>query len=127
MIRIFKLKGFARFQRKERISDHMLRRTILDIESGLVDAELGGGLVKQRLARPGQGKRGSYRTIIAIRFGDRAFFLFGFAKNERSTIDPIELEEFKFLARGYLSLTAQQLDELIKLGDVIEVVDDENR
>jgi hypothetical protein len=67
--RIYKLQGFARFQRKERISDATLRKTIGSVEAGLVDADLGGGLVKQRLARAGQGKSGSYRTLIAFRRG----------------------------------------------------------
>lgn len=69
MRRIYKLQGFARFQRKERISDATLRKTIGSVEAGLVDADLGGGLVKQRLARAGQGKSGSYRTLIAFRRG----------------------------------------------------------
>ncbi len=74
MTRIYKLKGFARFQRKERISDAALRKTIGSVEAGLVDADLGGGLVKQRLARAGQGKSRGYRTAIAFRRGDRAVF-----------------------------------------------------
>ena len=122
MTRIYKLNGFARFQRKERISDAALRKTIGSVEAGLVDADLGGGLVKQRLARAGQGKSGGYRTVIAFQRGDRAVFLYGFAKNERSNIDAEELDEFR---RGFLELTAQQIGALIAENELTEVNDDE--
>ena len=125
MTRIYKLNGFARFQRKERISDAALRKTIGSVEAGLVDADLGGGLVKQRLARAGQGKSGGYRTVIAFQRGDRAVFLYGFAKNERSNIDDEELDEFRRLARGFLELTAQQIGALIAENELMEVNDDE--
>lgn len=127
LTRIYKLRGFARFQRKERISDASLRQAIGSVEAGLVDADLGGGLVKQRLARAGQGKSGGYRTVIAVRRGDRAVFLYGFAKNERSNIDADELEEFRRLARGYLGLTAPQIATLIAENELMEVTDDDDR
>ncbi len=127
MTRIYKLRGFARFQRKERISDASLRKAVGGVEAGLVDADLGGGLVKQRLARAGQGKSGGYRTVIAIKRGDRAVFLYGFAKNERSNIDADELEEFRRLARGFLGLTAQQIATLIAENELMEVSDDDDR
>lgn len=63
-VRVFKVKGFARFQRRERIADSALARVVRNAEDGLVDADLGGGLVKQRIARPGQGKSGGFRTVI---------------------------------------------------------------
>ena len=126
MTRIYKLRGFARFQRKERISDASLRKAIGGVEAGLIDADLGGGLVKQRLARAGQGKSGGYRTVIAIKRGDRAVFLYGFAKNERSNIDDEELEEFRKLARGFLGLTAQQIAALIADNELMEVTDDDD-
>lgn len=125
MTRIFKLKGFARFQRKERLSDATLCKAIGSIEAGLIDADLGGGLVKQRLPRAGQGKSGGYRTVIAFRRGDRAVFLYGFGKNERSNIDADELDEFKQLARAFLGLTAQQIAKLIAEEELMEVKDDE--
>jgi hypothetical protein len=127
LTRIYKLKGFARFQRKERISDASLRNAIGNVEAGLIDADLGGGLVKQRLARVGQGKSGGYRTVIAVRRGDRAVFLYGFAKNERGNIDADEMEEFRRLARGFLGLTAQQIATLIAENELMEVTDDDDR
>lgn len=92
-MRVFKEKGFTRFQRKERMSDAALCKAISDAAAGLIDADLGRGLIKQRIARPGQGKRGSYRTIIAYRVKDRAVFLFGFAKSGKANLDPDELDE----------------------------------
>ena len=126
MTRIYKLRGFARFQRKERLTDASLRKAIGGVEAGLIDADLGGGLVKQRLPRPGQGKSGGYRTVIAIKRGDRAVFLYGFAKNERSNIDDEELEEFRKLARGFLGLTVQQIAALIADNELMEVTDDDD-
>jgi hypothetical protein len=125
LTRIFKLRGFARFQRKERISDAMLRKAIDGAETGLIDADLGGGLIKQRLARAGQGKSGGYRSVIALRRGDRAVFLYGFAKNERSNIDEDELEEFRQLARGYLGLSLKQIAALVAANELTEVTNDE--
>lgn len=121
MIRIFKIKGFMRFQRKERIADAALIEAIRLAESGLVDADLGGGLIKQRIARLGQGKRGGYRTLIAFRQKDRAFFVFGFAKNQRSNIGTEELEELKTLAAIYFSLSENQIAELIETDEVVEL------
>jgi hypothetical protein len=126
LTRIYKLKGFARFQRKERISDATLQKAIGNAEAGLVDADLGGGLVKQRLARPGQGKSGGYRTVIAFRRGERAVFFYGFAKNERSNIDAEELDEFRRLARGFFEMTAQQIAKLIAENELMEVTNDED-
>jgi len=126
LTRIYKLRGFARFQRKERLTDASLRKAIGGVEAGLIDADLGGGLVKQRLPRPGQGKSGGYRTVIAIKRGDRAVFLYGFAKNERSNIDTDELEEFQKLARGFLGLTVQQIAALIADNELMEVTDDDD-
>jgi hypothetical protein len=115
------LKVFARFQRKERISDAMLRKAIANVEAALSDADLGGGPLKQRPARSGQGESGGYRTVIAVRRGDRALFLYGFAKNERDNIDADELDEFRQLARGLLALTAQQIVTLIADNELMEV------
>jgi hypothetical protein len=94
-MRVYKIKGFARFQRGECIADRALVEALLAAERGLVDADLGGGLIEQRVARPGQGKSGGFRTLIAYRRGERAVFLFGFAKNERANIDDDELEEWR--------------------------------
>ena len=90
-MRVYKTKPFARFQRRERVSDETLCAAVSDAEAGLIEADLGGGLIKQRVARPGAGKRGGYRTVIGYRKGARAFFLLGFAKSARANIDDDEL------------------------------------
>lgn len=90
-MRIFKTKWFARFARKEHINDEMLVNAIREIERGLADGELRAKLVKKRIARIGEGKRGGYRTIIAYRFGSLSVFLHGFPKNAKSNLSPIEL------------------------------------
>ncbi|WP_367379438.1 type II toxin-antitoxin system RelE/ParE family toxin [Sphingobium sp. SA916] len=89
--RIFKNGWFERFARKERIADSALRDAVERAESGLVDADLGGGVIKQRVARPGKGKSGGYRTLILFRQGDRAIFAFGFAKSAQANISKADL------------------------------------
>lgn len=91
------------------------------VEHGQIDANLGGGVLKQRVARPGEGKSGGYRTIVLFRQGQRAVFLFGFAKNERENIHADEEKAFKEAAKHVLALTDKQIDELVKNGDFVEV------
>jgi hypothetical protein len=86
-----------------------------------LDADLGGGVIKQRIARPGQGKSGGYRTIILFKQGQRAVFVYGFAKSERENIDADEEKQFKEAARHVLRLTEKQIAELIKEGDFVEI------
>jgi hypothetical protein len=124
-VRLYKLKAFARFQRRERISDQALGQAIRSAEAGLVDAELGGGLIKQRVARPGQGKSGGYRTIIAYRRGSRAVFLFGFAKSERENLDDDELAHWQRVGRVYLGLDDDGLEGVITADELMEVSYDE--
>ena len=97
-MRVFTVKAFGRFQRREGISDAALCKAVQDAEGGLVDANLGGGLIKLRVARKGQGKRGSFRILLAFRIRDRAVFLYGFAKSDRDNIDVDELKEFRWRA-----------------------------
>jgi len=96
------------------------------METGLVDAALGGGLVKQRIARAGQGKSGGFRTVIAYRRGDRAIFLLGFAKNERDNVDDDELAELKGLARSFLALRGDQIEALVADDELMEVAYDDD-
>ena len=125
MTQIYKLKGFARYQRKERISDASLRKAIGDVEAGLVDANLGTGLVKQRLARAGRegAKRFPHGDRVPARRARRV--LYGFAKNGVDNIDAEELDEFRRIARGFFEMGAKQLAMLIKDGEVMEVSDEE--
>jgi hypothetical protein len=123
-VRIYKLKGFARFQRRERIADAALVETIQAAERGLVDADLGDGLIKQRIARPGQGKSGGFRTLIAYRRTERAVFLFGFAKSERANIDDDELDEWRHVGQLYLSLDERKIEMAITAQEIAEICHD---
>jgi hypothetical protein len=78
-------------------------------ERGLVDADLGSGLIKQRVARAGQGRSGGYRMLVAYRSRDRAVFLYGFAKNELDNIDPDELLTLKETALGWLKANDKEI------------------
>ena len=97
-MRVFKTKPFTRFANHEGIEDEELCDAVRRAEKGLVDADLGGGVVKQRLARKAQGKSGGFRSIILFRQGEKAFFVYGFAKNERANIKQNELNAFRKLA-----------------------------
>ena len=120
-MRIFKNAWFVRFARAQKISDEALREAVLRVESGQVDADLGGGVVKQRIARPGQGKSKGYRTIILLREGHWAFFVYGFAKSDRDNIRKDEEEQFKKMAKHVLGLSEAQLNILIANGQIEEV------
>jgi hypothetical protein len=102
-VRIFKTRIFARFLRKENIRDADLVEAAGRANRGLIDADLGGGLIKQPVARPGQGRSGGYRTILLFRSGHLAVFLAGFAKKERANIAYDDLEDLKTIARQWLT------------------------
>jgi hypothetical protein len=120
-VRVYKSRWFQRFARKEGISDAILREAVARAERGLIGADLGGGVIKQRIARPGQGKSRGYRTIILFRRGARAFFVYGFAKSQRANVNDDEEEQFKEAAKHVLGLTEKHLAELLKRGDFMEV------
>ena len=119
--RVFKTRWFQRFARSEKIRDAVLLDAVARAEKGQLDADLGGGVIKQRIARPGQGKSGGYRTIILFKQGQRAVFVYGFAKSEKENIDANEAEQFKEAARHVLRLTEKQIAELVRGGEFVEV------
>ena len=98
-MQVFKTKWFARFARQELISDASLREAIARAEQGLIDADLGGGLIKQRIARKGQGRSGGYRSVIAFRKGRRAVFIFGLTKSDKENFAQDELESAREIGR----------------------------
>jgi len=124
-VRVYKVKTFARFQRRERIADAALAKAVRDAGKGLIGADLGGGLIKQRVARPGAGKSGGYRTIVAYRHGHRAVFLYGFAKSARANIDDDELEDLRGQARAFFGLSRDQIEAAIVEDELMEVEYDE--
>lgn len=124
-MRVFKSKWFARFARKERITDAKLCEAVKNAEQGAVDANLGGGVIKQRIARPNASKAGGYRSIILFRRGERYFFVYGFAKNALDNIDESDERDFKELANILLSATDTALDRLVEDGHYVEIPYDE--
>ncbi|NYT63157.1 type II toxin-antitoxin system RelE/ParE family toxin [Alcaligenaceae bacterium] len=122
-MRVFKNAWFERFARKQGITDRALLEAITRAKQGLIEADLGGGVIKQRVARPGQGKSGGFRTIILYRTAERAFFVYGFSKNDRDNIDDDEGVAFKKAAGYVLGLSDTHLAELIDQKQFTEVHD----
>ena len=124
-MRVFKNKPFARFAKKADISDALLCDAVRDAEHGLIFADLGGGVIKQRLARSGQGKSGGFRTLIVFRAGARAVFVHGFAKNEKENIGRGELVALKKLAAELLAYEDKAIARVVASGVLMEVACDE--
>jgi hypothetical protein len=120
-MQVFKTRWFGRFAKREGIADKSLREAIERAERGLIDADLGGGLIKQRVARRGQGRSGGYRVIVAYRIRNRAVFLYGFAKNERENIRSDELIFLRDLAKNWLAAEDTTIRGEIEAGNLQEV------
>jgi hypothetical protein len=121
MIRAFKTRHFQRWMRKTELSDALLLEAVTEMVAGLIDADLGGGVVKKRIGLAGRGKRGGARTLVATNKGNRWFFVFGFEKNERDNINNEELEGLQELASSLLALTASRLDAAVTNGTLQEI------
>ena len=124
MNRVFKTRHFSRWMRKTDLTDAALCEAVNEMVAGLVDAELGGDVLKKRVALPGRGKRGGARTLVATRRAGRWFFVFGFEKNEKSNVSSTELEALQTLAAELLTLTSQQLDSAVEDGALQEICHD---
>lgn len=120
-VRVFKTKAFARFARKEGISNTKLSDAVREIEKGLYEADLGGGLLKKRVARLGAGKSGSYRTAVAYREGIRLVFLYGFPKNDKGNLSDLELKELKKVAKIFLQFSDVEMAKALNEGEIKEV------
>ena len=118
---VYKTKWFNRWAQKQKLDDNSICAAVMEMSSGLYDADLGGGLVKKRLARSGQGKSGGFRTLIATNKEDRWVFVYGFAKNERSNIDKDETEALKKLAKSLLSHTQDEIEQAKENNELTEV------
>lgn len=116
-----KTAEFARFAAKARIADALLVAAIERVERGLVDADLGGGILKLRIARPSGGRSGGYRTIVACIIEERAFFLFGYAKNEMENVTPKALRRLRAAADALLGIEEQDLMNALQRGDLMEI------
>jgi hypothetical protein len=120
-LRIFKSKWFNRYARKEDIDDAKLCESIQDADNGNIYADLGGGVIKQKISRLNEGKSGGYRTIILYRKKDIAVFMFGFAKSDEDNIGKEEVRVYKTLAIQVLGMTVPELEKQVKAGNFIEV------
>lgn len=121
MSRVFKTRHFSRWMRKTSLVDSILCEAVQEMRRGMVDADLGGGVVKKRVALPGRGKSGGARTLVATNKDHRWFFVFGFEKNDRANISETELEALQVLAAELLARTAVQLDEAIRDSSLQEI------
>ena len=121
MTRVFKTRYFQRWMRKTELTDVALCKAVAEMAAGLIDADLGGGVVKKRVGLAGRGKRGGVRTLVATNKDDRWFFVFGFEKNERDNISDEELKGLQTQAADWLAHTPEQLDEAVTNGDLQEI------
>jgi hypothetical protein len=119
-VRIFKTRTLAKFTRQNGISDASLVAAVENALRGLIDADLGGHIIKQRVARPGQGKRGGFRLLIGFR-SDLAIFLFGFAKNERENIDDDQLKTLREIVASWFAADEKKIAQALEDGILIEV------
>ena len=110
---VFKTKLFHDWQKKEDFPDKSLCAAVDEMSRGLIDANLGGGLVKKRIARPGAGKSSGFRTLVATNKNDKWFFVYGFAKNDRDNIENQELLALKRLAAVLLGMDANAINKLL--------------
>jgi hypothetical protein len=120
-VSIYKTRSFARWVKREGLADRDLCDAVVEMQKGLIDARLGGGLIKKRVARSGHGKRGGYRVILASNLGDRWVFMFGFAKNERDNVDDDELRLMKRLASAFLEMDDRMLKRALTSGEILEI------
>jgi hypothetical protein len=97
-----------------------------NVERGLIDADLGGNIIKQRVARTGQGRSGGYRMLVVYQVGHRAVFLYGFAKSERENIDADELLTLREIGGAWLAADPRRIAQAIKEGALQEITNGEN-
>ena len=122
---VLKRKDFARWQASEKLPDAALCKAVHEMEAGLVDADLGGFLYKKRVARPGGGKSGGYRTLLSARIGSRYVFLHGFPKSDKANITQDERKALQFAGKLFLELSAEDMVKALEIGVLLEVCCDE--
>ncbi len=125
-MQIFKTKWFAQWAKKEGLSSQALLLAVAEINQGLVDANLGGNVLKKRVAIGARGKSGGARTLLAFKLDDKAFFLFGFAKNQQSNITEKELKALKLLAVKMLAYDGRQIATALAAHELYEVKGDDD-
>ena len=126
-MRIFKTKLFNKWAKPQNINNDSLKKAVAELCQGNSDGDLGGYVYKKRVAREGQGKSGSYRTILAFKINDNAFFVYGFAKSDKANLDAKELKAFKQLAKDLMSMDNKKLELALSNEELIEVTSDDNQ
>jgi hypothetical protein len=121
-MRIFKNKAFSKWASKENLDDESLRLSVDEMNNGLIDADLGGHVYKKRIAIAGHGKSGGIRTLLVYKAGTTAYFIYGFAKNARANVKDNELKGLKTYAGILLNYSAKELNQAVKTGALIEVI-----
>lgn len=121
---VYKNKDFKKWAKKQGIKDSDLLKAISEMNDGLFDANLGTNVYKKRLAYGSKGKRGGVRTILAFRLNEKAFFIYGFAKNEIENITEKDVEALKIYAKMYLNFNDNEIETAIRIGDLVEVKDE---
>jgi hypothetical protein len=124
-MQVYKSKWFSKWADKEDLTDRDLSAAVEEMANGLIDADLGGHVMKKRVALQGQGKSGGARTLLAFKVGEQAFFMYGFGKNQQDNISPKELKALKAMAKQVLSYTPAQLKVALNAGEFVEVKHDE--
>ncbi|MDR2952010.1 MAG: type II toxin-antitoxin system RelE/ParE family toxin [Treponema sp.] len=119
-MRLFKNTWFSRFAKKEGITDEELRETVNKLEAGHADADLGSGVYKVRIARPGEGKSGGYRVIVFFKSEGRTFYAYGFPKSGMDNINEKQLRNFKLAAKTVFNYSDEEINERVKNGLFIE-------
>lgn len=119
--RIFRTAEFTRIASKLGIVDAMLIAAINRVEQGLIDADLGGGVLKLRIARPGGGRRGGFRTIVACSIGEKSFFVFAYGKNDMGNMSPKEVIRLRRLADVLLGLSDVEIARALEARELTEV------
>ena len=121
MIRIYKTKTFDRWLRKTELTDEVLRNAVVEMAAGLIDADLGAGVFKKRVALAGRGKRSGARTLVASNLRDRWFFLFGFEKSERTNVSDQELKVLQITGQTFLSWSTAEISTALREGHLKEI------
>ncbi|MDD5057906.1 MAG: type II toxin-antitoxin system RelE/ParE family toxin [Sideroxydans sp.] len=124
-VSVFKTKLFQDWQKKEDIPDKSLCAAVDEMSRGLIDATLGGGLVKKRIARAGAGKSSGFRTLLATNKNNKWFFVYGFAKNERDNIENQDLLALKRLAAVLLGMNPNAISKLLADNELKEICKNE--
>jgi len=120
-MKIFKHRHFHQWAKSEKLTDEALKKAVTEMNRGLYEGDLGGGLYKKRVAQAGQGKRGSYRTLLAFKQDEKAFFVYGYAKKDKANVNAKERAVYKDLAKTLLGLDEKTVKDMLKRGSLLEV------